>query len=64
MKLYTQRRDEDNARLIAAAPMLLDALRDLARFTGCTSDDMNPNGLRRGPMADKVRAAISAAERE
>ena len=47
-----------NARLIAAAPDLLEALQDL--FIDCMACDYN-DGFNTSPLAKKVRAAIAKA---
>jgi len=49
---------ESNARLIAAAPDLLEALQDL--FIDCMACDYN-DGFNTSPLAKKVRAAIAKA---
>lgn len=52
--------DEANARLIAAAPDLLEALEDAARWIDTLPDDLRLGSI----MPDKLRAALAKATGE
>ena len=55
--------DEANARLIAAAPDLLEAARDLVRFIERDWPQIHPDGdLLHGGALIAIRAAIAKAE--